>query len=144
MKRIVEEDFDVGSVLKELQHPAEGALVFFFGSVRNSSGDRNVKLLHYEVYEEMAEAHIRRIEEEVREKVGARRVLVLHRVGDLPPGERTVMVAAVARHRQEAFEACRLALERVKAEAPVWKKEVYEDGEAWVTHEHAEVPGDRR
>ncbi len=139
MKRIVEGDFDLVSVLEELRYPEEGALVFFFGTVRDNSDGKTVKLLRYEVYRDMAEACIRRIEEEVRRKLAVRKVLVLHRVGELAPGERTILVAAVARHRQEAFEACKLALERIKAEAPVWKKEVYEDGEAWVRHEHLEA-----
>ncbi|MEE9601446.1 MAG: molybdenum cofactor biosynthesis protein MoaE [Thermoplasmata archaeon] len=139
MKRIVEEDFDVASVLQELRHPEEGALALFFGSVRDNSAGKSVRRLRYEVYREMAEAYIRRIEEEVRKEVGVRRVLVLHRTGDLAPGERTIMVAAVSRHRQEAFEACRKALERVKAEAPIWKKEVYESGEAWVRHRNVDT-----
>jgi molybdopterin synthase catalytic subunit len=132
MRRIVEEDFDVASVLEEMRHPEEGALVLFLGSVRGVSGGKAVTSLQYEVYREMAEEQIRRIEEEVREETGARRVLVQHRIGKLPPGERTILVAALSRHRAEAFEACRRALERVKSEVPIWKKEVYERGEAWV------------
>lgn len=136
MDRIVERDFDLASVMRELAYPEEGATTIFFGSVRDNAGENRVNLLHYEVYREMAEAYIRRIEEEVRKKHGARRVLVLHRVGDLEPGEKTILVASVARHREEAFAACREALERVKAEAPIWKKEVYEQGARWVRHAH--------
>ncbi len=139
MRRIVE-DFDLDAVLEELTYPEEGALVFFLGSVRNSATGKPVRALRYEVYRDMAEDHIRRIEEEVRAKMAVQRVLVLHRVGELAPGEKTVLVAAVARHRHEAFEACRLALERVKAEAPIWKKEIYEDGEAWVRHSTESEP----
>ncbi|MFQ5837862.1 MAG: molybdenum cofactor biosynthesis protein MoaE [Thermoplasmata archaeon] len=138
MRRILEEDFDVASVLKELRYPEEGAVALFLGSVRDNSGGKAVRALRYEVYREMAEAYIRRIEEKVREEMGARRVLVQHRVGELGPGERTILVAAVGRHRGEAFEACRKALERVKSEVPIWKKEIYDQGEAWVKHRHAE------
>ncbi len=111
----------------------------FFGTVRNRTADKTVTTLHYEAYEEMAESSIRTVEEEVREEFGVHRVFVQHRVGDLKPGEKTVLVAAVARHRHEAFEACRHALERVKAEVPVWKKEIYEDGEVWVRSPHRET-----
>lgn len=142
--RIVREDFNLESLLEELTHPEEGAIVLFLGSVRGSSGQKRVRALRYEVYEEMADEMIRRIEEEVRQDSGVRRVLVQHRVGDLTPGERTILVAAVARHRGEAFDACRKALERVKAKAPIWKKEVYDDGEAWVrphSGDHSEQGG---
>ncbi len=138
LDRVVEADFDVEGVLRTLQQPEEGATVLFFGSVRDATEGRAVKRLHYEVYREMAESTLRRIEEEVRQAYHVRRVLVIHRVGDLPPGEKTILVAAVGRHRHEAFDACREALDRAKAEAPIWKKEVYVDGEAWVRHEHAE------
>ncbi len=139
MKRVVTADFDVNAVLEELRYPEEGGLVLFFGSVRSVNGGKSVKTLHYEAYEEMAESDIRKVEEEVQEEFGVRRVLVQHRIGDLKPGEKTILVAAVARHRQKAFDACRRALERVKAEIPVWKKEIYEDGEAWLRHQHLEA-----
>ncbi|MFQ6012568.1 MAG: molybdenum cofactor biosynthesis protein MoaE [Thermoplasmata archaeon] len=133
MERVVETDFDLSAVRAALSAPEDGALVFFFGSVRDNAEGRRVTRLRYEAYRDMAEASIRRIEEEVRVAKGAHRVFVQHRVGDLKPEESTVLVAATAPHRHEAFAACRLALERVKAEVPVWKKEVYEDGgEAWV------------
>ena len=140
MKRIVRDDFQTEKVLELLRSPKDGAIVTFFGSVRDSFEGREVKLLRYEVYDEMAEASIRRIEEEVREASGADQVFVQHRVGDLEPGDPTILVAASSPHRQAAFEACRAALERVKTEVPVWKKEIYEDGgEAWV-ESHAGPP----
>ncbi len=139
MRRVVEGELEISSALEELRHPEAGALVLFFGSVRGNTAGKAVKRLHYEVYEEMAEAVIRRIEEAMQAETGVHRVRIQHRVGDLAPGERTILVAALGRHRQEAFQACRRALERVKAEAPIWKKEVYEDGEAWVRHEHTEA-----
>lgn len=133
MQRIIEGDFETKAVLEALQSPKDGALVAFYGSVRDNFEGRKVKLLRYEVYDDMAEAAIRRIEEEVREASGADTVFVQHRVGELAPGEHTILVAAAAPHRREAFEACQTALERVKTEVPVWKKELYTDGgEAWV------------
>ena len=140
MKRIVRVNFQTDEVLRRLRSSKDGALVAFFGSVRDSFNGREVRLLRYEVYDDMAEASIRRIEEEVREASGADQVFVQHRVGDLKPGDPTILVAASSPHRQAAFEACRAALERVKTEVPVWKKEIYEDGgEAWV-ESHAGPP----
>jgi molybdopterin synthase catalytic subunit len=140
MQRIVRDEFQSEKVLDALRSPKDGALVAFYGSVRDGFEGRKVKVLRYEVYDEMAEASIRRIEEEVREASGADRVFIQHRVGDLKPGDHTVLVAATSPHRQAAFEACRSALERVKTEVPVWKKEIYEDGgEAWVER-HAGPP----
>ncbi len=140
MKRIVQDDFQTAEVLERLRSPRDGALVAFFGSVRDSFEGRKVKLLRYEVYDDMAEASIRRIEEEVRKASGADQVFVQHRVGDLMPGDPTILVAAASPHREAAFDACRAALERVKTEVPVWKKEIYEDGgEAWV-ESHAGPP----
>jgi molybdopterin synthase catalytic subunit len=60
------------------------------------------------------------------------RVAISHRVGVLPPGELAVVIAAAAPHRDEAFKACRHAIERLKAEVPIWKKELFQDGEVWV------------
>ncbi len=143
MKRIVRNDFETAEVLKRLRSPRDGALVAFFGSVRDSFKGREVKLLRYEVYDEMAEASIRRIEEEVREASGADQVFVQHRGGDLKPGDPTILVAASSPHRAAAFEACRVALERVKTEVPVWKKEIYEDGgEAWVESHEGPPPSE--
>ncbi|MFQ6013726.1 MAG: molybdenum cofactor biosynthesis protein MoaE [Thermoplasmata archaeon] len=140
MQRIVKDEFRTEEVLEALRSPKRGALVTFYGSVRDNFEGRKVKLLRYEVYHEMAEASIRRIEKEVREASGADRVLIQHRIGDLGPGDHTILVAASSPHREAAFEACRVALERVKTEVPVWKKEIYEDGgEAWV-ESHAGPP----
>ncbi len=140
MQRIVRDEFQSEEVLDALRSPKDGALVAFYGSVRDRFEGREVKVLRYVVYDEMAEASIRRIEEEVREASGADRVFVQHRVGDLKPGDPTILVAASSPHRQAAFDACRAALERVKTEVPVWKKEIYEDGgEAWV-ESHAGPP----
>ncbi|MFQ5919909.1 MAG: molybdenum cofactor biosynthesis protein MoaE [Thermoplasmata archaeon] len=139
VKRIVRDDFHT-EALRPLRSPNDGALVTFFGSVRDSFEGREVKLLRYEVYDEMAEAAIRRIEEEVKEASGADQVFIQHRIGDLKPGDHTILVAASSPHREAAFEACRIALERVKTEVPVWKKEIYRDGgEAWV-ESHAGPP----
>jgi molybdopterin synthase catalytic subunit len=80
----------------------------------------------------MAERRLGAICEEARAKHGALRVAARHRIGEVPVGEASVVVAASAAHRKEAFDACRAALEGIKASAPLWKKEHYSDGSLWV------------
>jgi molybdopterin synthase catalytic subunit len=81
----------------------------------------------------MAEAKMREIGETIRERwAGVRRVAMLHRIGRLEIGESSVLIAVSAAHRQEAFEACKYAIDTLKLTVPVWKKEHFEDGEVWV------------
>ena len=105
---------------------AAGAIVTFSGITRD------VEKLNYEAYSEMAEAKIAAILTECLEKSGALAIAADHRVGEVPLGEPSVIVAASSAHRPEAFVAARDAIDRIKAEAPIWKQEV-EGGEAtWV------------
>jgi molybdopterin synthase catalytic subunit len=118
----------VGVVLTE----ADGAVVTFVGTVRDNHMERRVIALEYEAYPEMAEAEMRRIGLEMIEKWNLHGIAMRHRVGKLAIGETSVIIAVSAPHRQEAFEACSEALDRLKATVPVWKKEYFEDGEVWV------------
>ncbi len=109
-----------------------GAVVTFTGQVRDHTGDRRVVRLEYEAYRPMAERVLGEIARRVEAKVPGARVAIAHRVGTLAVGEAAVVVAAAAPHRAEAFEACRRAIEALKADAPIWKKEFGEDGAVWV------------
>ncbi len=111
---------------------AYGGLVTFSGSVRNETRGRRVLRLEYEAHRPMAEKMLARIGDEVAQKWDGARLAILHRVGTLRPGELAVVIAAAAPHRKEAFRACEYAMDRIKADAPIWKKELYEDGEVWV------------
>jgi molybdopterin synthase catalytic subunit len=108
-----------------------GAVVTFVGTVRDRTRGRAVVRLEYEAYEAMGLRLFAAIAGEAR-RFGEARVAIHHRVGRCQPGEVSVVVAAAAAHRAEAFEACRHAVERLKADAPVWKKEFFEDGAVWV------------
>ena len=113
--------------------PQDGAAVTFFGRVRGYAEDaRAIAALSYESYESMAREELGAIAREVRERFGDVMLAIVHRVGDLLPGEISVGIVASAAHRAAAFEACRYAIEEVKRRAPIWKKERYADGEsAW-------------
>jgi MoaE-MoaD fusion protein len=124
----------VDATLAEVSSPAVGATAVFLGTVRDHSpATSEVHRLDYTAYEEMAETTLRAIAEEVAHCWPALEgVVLLHAVGELPVGAPTVLIVCSAPHREEAFTACRHALEEVKSRVPVWKREVGPDGEHWV------------
>jgi len=132
MFEITERPLNPEELIAAVQTPEDGAVVLFLGVVRNNSDGRPTRYLVYEAYPEMAEAKIADIAAEARRRWPVGRIAVKHRVGRLEIGEASVMVAVAAPHRAAAFEACRYVMDRVKAEAPIWKKEVFVDGEVWV------------
>ena len=134
--RVVETPLSADAIAAAVDDPGAGGLVIFAGLVRNETGGRPVKFLEYEAHAPMAEAKLREIGAALRARwPGVRRVAMLHRVGRLEIGEASVLIAVAAAHRAEAFEACRHAIDALKASVPVWKKEHFEDGEAWVGRE---------
>jgi molybdopterin synthase catalytic subunit len=109
-----------------------GAIVTFAGTVRDVNDGRPVTKLEYEAYASMAEVEIARIVAEIEAEIPDTRVAVQHRTGQLSVGDVAVLCVASAPHRSEAFEACRLAIDRVKARVPIWKREHGPDGPYWV------------
>ena len=120
--RVTGDALDVAAVAAAVRDPAAGAVVVFEGVTRE------VPELDYEAYVEMAEAKLRTIGEEVAAAYDCSAVALEHRTGTVPLSEPSVIVAAAAPHRAEAFNAARALIDRVKAEAPIWKVEVGEDG----------------
>jgi MoaE-MoaD fusion protein len=121
--RVTNEPLDVAELSAAVRDPRAGAVVLFEGVTRE------VPELDYEAYVEMAVERIDEIAEQEGERHGLCAVAVQHRVGTVPLGEPSVIVAASAPHRGEAFAGARAVIDRVKAEAPIWKVEVGEDGE---------------
>ena len=109
-----------------------GAVVTFIGTVRAQNRGKAVVRLDYEAYPEMALRVFARIEEEARSRWPGTRVAVHHRTGTLEPGAVSVVIAAASPHRADAFSACRLAIEELKKDAPIWKREHYADGSEWI------------
>jgi molybdopterin synthase catalytic subunit len=131
--RVVDAPLSADAIAAEVGDPGAGGVVIFSGIVRNETGGRPVKFLEYEAHAPMAEAKMREIGQTVRTRwPGVRRVAMLHRVGRLEIGESSVLIAVSAAHRQDAFEACRHAIDTLKRVVPIWKKEHFEDGEVWV------------
>ena len=132
MGLLVDGPLDPAVVEAEVRTPAAGAVVVFVGTAREEAEGRRVVRLFYEAYAAMAEARLAAIAEEARAKHGALKVALRHRIGECPVGEAGVVIAASAAHRAQAFDACRAVIEEIKVSAPLWKKEHYEDGSAWV------------
>ncbi len=131
-----------------LATPEDGAVVVFVGRTRVSPGTpapgqeveaarhagRTVEALEYEAHETMAERVLGAIADEVRERFGVERLAIVHRVGPVPLGATSVVVVAVAPHRDAAFAAARYAIDETKARAPIWKAERFADGHVWIGH----------
>ena len=130
--QVMEEPLDMERVLELAQSPEAGAVVLFIGTVRAHSAGREVLRLDYQAYTEMAEEMLAQVGEEIKGRWEVERVIIHHRVGNLSVGEKTILIAIASAHREDGFAACRYGIDRVKEIAPIWKKEVYPDGEAWV------------
>lgn len=120
----------VEEALDAVAGPDAGGTVAFVGTVRGERG--RVERLEYSAYTEMAERVLNDVALEAAEKWALHGVSILHGVGELPVGRRTVVVACAAAHRGDAFDACRYAIDEVKRRAPIWKKEIGPRGRRWV------------
>jgi molybdopterin synthase catalytic subunit len=132
--RLTRDVIDPSEVLASVADPGAGAVVLFLGTVRDHSEAGSVERIEYEAYEPMAEKRLAQAEREVRRRWPATTgVKIAHRVGNLAVGEVSVAVAVSSPHRAEAFEACRHAIETIKHDVPIWKREKLGDGsEVWV------------
>ena len=130
--RLVDGAIDVEALRAETGHESCGAVVLFIGSARDHHAGRAVTGLAYSAYRRMALASLGRIARELEAETAGLRLGIVHRLGDVPVGEASVAIAAASPHRAAAFAAARAALERLKRETPIWKRESYADGSsAW-------------
>lgn len=109
-----------------------GGAVVFIGTVRNKTQQKVVTRLEFEAYEPMAVAEMRKIAERAFVQFSVLKIAIHHHVGVLAIGEVPVVIAVSAAHRGAAFEACEFCIDELKKTVPIWKKEVFEDGEVWV------------
>jgi molybdopterin synthase catalytic subunit len=123
---------DSQELIERVQSPDRGGVASFLGTVRNHHGGREVLRLEYHAYEPMAEAECARIVAETESRWPVT-VALRHRLGALEVGETAVAVVAAAAHRDAAFAACRYVIEELKRRVPIWKREVFTDGQVeWV------------
>lgn len=132
MVELTERPLDAAALAAALRTTADGATVTFVGTVRDHARGHRVVQLDYEAFGPMALKKMSAIEEEVRRRWPVTDIAIVHRTGSLHVGEASVVVAVTAAHRPEAFEACRHAIDTLKHTVPIWKKEFYAEGEAWV------------
>ncbi len=132
---ITREHIDSQGLARSLQRPEDGAVVLFEGIVRNNTKGRPTLYLEYECYEQMALEQMARIGMEIVGQFALGRIGVIHRLGRLQIGEASVAVVATAPHRKAAFAAALEAINRLKREVPIWKKEFFADGAVWVDGE---------
>lgn len=140
---ITDAPLDAQRLARAVDRPESGAIVTFAGVVRNHSRGRTVLYLEYDAYLPMAERKMREIGEETARRWECR-IALQHRVGRLEIGEASVLIAVSSAHRATAFEACRFAIDTLKESVPIWKKEVWEDGEVWIEGEREAPAGDGR
>jgi molybdopterin synthase catalytic subunit len=120
----------IDEISVRIARPDAGAIVTFSGTVRNHHRGRSVTHLTYDAYEPMALERLARIAAELEIEYPGVRVAISHRLGDVAAGDTSVFIAVSSPHRQAGYEASRQALERLKSEVPIWKREHYADGEA--------------
>lgn len=119
---------DLGALLAETAGVDAGAVVVFTGDVRAHEPDGTVAALDYDAHPTLAARALARIEADLREREGVLAARIVHRIGRVDAGETSVIAVVRARHRRQAFEACELAIERLKREVPIWKVDVRPDG----------------
>jgi molybdopterin synthase catalytic subunit len=130
--RISGEPLDLSAAVDEAASDDAGAVATFVGIVRRTSRARDVDHLEYEAFEEMAEPMLAELAAALKEKYALCKLAIHHRVGRVEIGEASVVIAVSAPHRAAALDACREAIDTLKTTIPLWKKEVYDDGEEWI------------
>jgi len=129
---ITTEPIDVGAVARRVVLPECGATVTLDGYAREWTKGQHTLYLVYEAYDAMALTEMQRLGVEAHERFDIAHLGIVHRTGRLEIGETSVVIAASAPHRQAAFQACEWTIKELKRTVPIWKKEVFENGEVWV------------
>lgn len=123
---------DLQACMSLVASPAAGGIDIFVGTVRNNTKGKEVHRLDFEAYESMAISEMQKIAEEAIDKFQVLNIVVHHRIGTLNIGDIPVIIAVSAAHRAAAFDACRFIIDTLKQTVPIWKKEIFADGEVWV------------
>ncbi len=132
MIQLTPEKIGIDTLLDSVEDHSTGGLVIFLGRVRNHAEGRQVRAMDYEAFDAMARAKMEAIAEEAGGKWPIKKIAIVHRTGHLELGEVSVAIAVACAHRAEAFAACRFVIDTLKKTVPIWKKEYFEGGEAWV------------
>lgn len=131
--KISADPLNIPACIERVRSPSCGGIDVFIGTVRGMTKGEKVIRLEFEAYENMALNEMKKIAEQALNKWPVENILIHHRTGVLQIGEVPVVIAVAAAHREDAFNACRYAIDTLKHTVPIWKKEVFEDREIWVT-----------
>ncbi len=132
MVEITDSPINIDKVIKSVTSENAGAIDVFIGTVRNKTKGKPVVKLDFEAYEPMAIAEMRKIVNIAKQKWSIEKIAVVHRVGLLEIGDVPVVIAVSTPHRKDSFDACQFVIDTLKETVPIWKKEIFEDGEVWV------------
>jgi molybdopterin synthase catalytic subunit len=141
---ITESAIGLEALTRAVSDPKAGAIATFLGTTRENNRGRRVVKLEYEAYADMAVSEFEKIGADAAARWDITRIAISHRIGVVPVGDASVVIAVSAPHRAEAIAACHFAIDRLKVVAPIWKKEHFEGGEVWIgsladcEHDHDE------
>jgi molybdopterin synthase catalytic subunit len=130
--RITSDNLVAEEIIGLVQSGSAGAVNVFIGTVRSSTRGKTVTQLEFEAYEPMALKEMKKIADLVKNKWPVAAIAIHHRTGILDIGDVPVIIAVSTPHRAEGFAACQYAIDKLKESVPIWKKEVFENGEHWV------------
>jgi molybdopterin synthase catalytic subunit len=133
MVAITQSELDIKLITEEVYNDQSGAVSVFVGNVRYATNGRNVLRLEFETYEKMALLEMRKIVDKAKEKWPITAASIVHRIGNLAIGDTAVIIAVATPHRADSFAACQYMIDTLKQTVPIWKKEIFEDGEVWVS-----------
>ena len=133
MIRLSHKEIDIQEVIDSVSSEDAGAIDVFIGTVRNKTKGKRVLHLEFEAYESMAISELEKIRKEADEKWPILKMSIVHAIGKLEIGQVPVVIAVSTPHRKDSFEACQFVIDTLKESVPIWKKEIFEDGEVWVS-----------
>ncbi len=134
MVRIQREDFSVDEEIGKVMETSTsiGGVVTFLGTVRDISRGKDIEMISFDHYQGMAEKKLKELRDKILDEFDIIELSIIHRVGDVRPGENIVLIVAAAKHRAAAFDACRACIDELKRTVPIWKKEITTEGDYWV------------
>ena len=144
MINITYDKLDPERLTQAMRSSANGAVVTFLGTTRDSFDGKKVIRLEYEAYEEMAIKKLHEIRKEIQHQFSIEDIAISHRIGVVDISEISLVVVVASPHRKEAFMACQKIVDRVKEIVPIWKKEIFEGGSHWVACENHEFDGNKQ
>jgi molybdopterin synthase catalytic subunit len=129
---LTDDPIDPQALVRRMMRTSDGAYVLFEGVVRDQHEGKAVESILYDAYRPMAEREMEKIVRDVQARFPDTALAVVHRLGQLVVGDSSIAIVAASPHRAEAFEACRMLIDRIKETVPIWKKERGPDGDEWL------------